>query len=546
MDDCLNYEQTQRFSNLILDYINQKSSLSSFYHRFPDSQNFKSQILEKQAQYNNEHRAVLVDVLNRQYQGFKVSDSTQNHIDALHQENTFTITTGHQLNLFTGPLYTFYKIITVLKTCEQMKSRYPQYNFVPIFWLASEDHDFEEINHFYFETQKIKWSKKASGAVGELETDGLKSVLEIFDKALPQTESANQLKGLFREAYLNHKSLSQASIYLYNNLFGSKGLVVLEPNQKPLKSCFKHQIKAELLQQTTFKKVNLTSKALKAKNYHEQVTPREINLFYKDKNLRERLILKNGTYFVNSTQLAFSKEEILKEVKNNPEKFSPNALMRPLYQEVLLPNLSYVGGAGELAYWLQLKSTFNSFDVPFPLLQMRNSALLLSGKTKGKLERLNLDINDLFQSKIELKNQQTRKISEIDIDFSSQKTHLSKQFEALYKIAEQTDKSFLNAVAAQEQKQHNGLDKLEKRLLKAQRRKLADEIDRSVRLQDKLFPKGQLQERIINFSELYLTYGKQFISLLYTEFEPLEFKFSIIKLETKLSSINHKLVSNCI
>ncbi len=546
MDDCLNYEQTQRFSDLFLDYINQKSSLYSFYNRFPNPNNFKSQILEKQTQYNNEHRKVLVDALNEQYQSITISDCTQKHIDSLSHDNTFTVTTGHQLNLFTGPLYTFYKIITVLKTCEQMKSQYPKYNFVPIFWLASEDHDFEEINHFYFKDKKIDWTKNASGAVGELDSDGLDSVFEVFEKKLPETQLANQLKELFEDAYLKHKTLSQASIYLYNKLFGSKGLVVLEPNHKALKSCFKDQIKAELVEQKTIKEVTTTSKSLKKQNYHEQVTPREINLFYKEDNLRERIIFKDDKYYVNSTKLEFSKNEILNEVEQYPEKFSPNALMRPLYQEVLLPNLSYVGGAGELAYWLQLKSTFNSFDVPFPMLQMRNSALLLSEKTKRKLNKLNLKVEDLFQSTIDLKNQQARKISKIDIDFSSQKKHLSEQFEALYKLAEQTDKSFLNAVAAQEQKQHNGLDKLEKRLLKAQRRKLNDEIDRSVKLQDKLFPQGNLQERIANFSELYLTYGEDFISLLYDEFEPLDFSFSILKLETKPDSLNHKYISNCV
>ncbi len=546
MDDCLNYEQTQRFSNLFLDYINQKSPVSTFYNRFPNLQNFAAQIHEKQSQYNQKHRAVIVEVLNEQYQDFDISKETQNHIDQLSQKNTFTITTGHQLNLFTGPLYTFYKIITVLKTCEQLKVQYPDCSFVPLFWLASEDHDFEEINHFQFKNKTISWPQKASGAVGELNTDGLKSVFETFEDALPKTQLAEELKNLFQQAYLKHKTLSKASIYLYNHLFGSRGLVILEPNHEKLKACFKNQIRTELLEQITYKEVSQTSENLKSQNYHEQVTPREINLFYKDKNLRERLILKDGKYFVNSTQLEFTKDEILNKVESHPEKFSPNALMRPLYQEVLLPNLSYVGGAGELAYWLQLQSTFKSFDVPFPMLQMRNSAVLLSEKTNDKLDKLKLKISDLFQPAIDLKNQQVKKTSKIEIDFTPQKKHLSKQFKALYKLAEQTDKTFLNAVAAQEKKQHNGLDKLEKRLLKAQRRKLSDEIERSIALQNKLFPKQNLQERIVNFSELYLTYGNDFIKILYERFEPLKFTFSILNLHTKPKSLNQKFVSNCV
>jgi len=546
MTDCISYEQTKRFKSLFIDYIDQDPKTYPFYNLFPSMDNFKAQIENKRLNYEPGHRELVVKQLQNQYSNFKLSLSTKKNINYLLDENTFTITTGHQLNLFTGPLYTFYKIISVINSCKILNKEYSAYKFVPVFWLASEDHDFEEINFFNIHSSKFSWDKEVSGAVGEISTEGLESVFKNFKSILPKGKSADELMSLFKSTYLEHNSLSEASIFLYNYLFGEEGLIVLEPNHNNLKSTFKSFIKKEVLEKVTFESVNKTSQDLKDLNYHEQVTPREINFFYKTDNLRERIIFKDDRYYINKTDISFSKDEILFEIESNPDRFSPNSLLRPLYQEVLLPNLSYVGGAGELAYWLQLKSTFNEFDVIFPMLQMRNSVLVHSEKTRNKLEKIGRSPKELFQSEIDLKNLHTKEISEINIDFSVQKKHLEEQFKALYKLAEQTDKSFLNAVAAQETKQKNGLDKLEKRLLKAERLKLKDELNRLILLQEKLFPNGNLQERYVNFSDLYLTYGDSFKSFLLENLDPFNYKFLLIELSTSPKSIPDKFTTDCI
>ncbi|MBT8260559.1 MAG: bacillithiol biosynthesis cysteine-adding enzyme BshC, partial [Bacteroidia bacterium] len=213
-----------------------------------------------------------------------------------------------------------------------------------------------------------------------------------------------------------------------------------------------------------------------------------------------------------------------------PERFSPNVIVRPLYQEVILPNLCYIGGGGELAYWLQLKSYFKTEDATFPILLLRNSVLLISSKQKQKLEKLDLTYLDIFKKQNLLINQYVKKISEINIDFSEQKEHLKNQFKALYKIAEKTDQSFLGAVSAQERKQIKGLENLEKRLLKAQKRKLKDTTERIINLQNQLFPNQSLQERQANISELYLKYGEQLIQQLVLNLQPLKSEFLILEL----------------
>ncbi|MAM18790.1 MAG: hypothetical protein CME35_07450 [Gramella sp.] len=240
------------------------------------------------------------------------------------------------------------------------------------------------------------------------------------------------------------------------------------------------------------------------------------------------MILRDGRYYVHETEINWSREELLKELEDHPERFSPNVVMRPLYQEVILPNLCYIGGGGELAYWFELKKYFEAENITFPILLLRNSALLQSRKQNDKRKKLHIELKELFLKQHELINRKVREISNIDINFDPQKEHLVAQFEKLYNLAEQTDPTFLSAVKAQEVKQLKGLDNLEKRLLKAQKRKLKDEVERISKLQNELFPNRSLQERQVNFSEYYDEYGPVLIDTLLQELKPLDFNFKII------------------
>ncbi|HNQ27306.1 MAG TPA: bacillithiol biosynthesis cysteine-adding enzyme BshC [Aquaticitalea sp.] len=524
------YSETRYFSSLICDYLVQKEHLKPYYNRFSSIENFKGQIKEKQKSYDHTYRDVLTNALMVQYEGFDVSPHTLANIKLLNDRTTYTVTTGHQLNLFTGPLYFFYKIISAINLCKALKTSYPDYDFVPIYWMASEDHDFEEINFFNFKGKKVQWNREASGAVGGLDLDGLDLVYDVYASQLDKSKNAETLKDLFKSAYLEHADLASATRFLVNALFKDHGLVIVDGNDLCLKRLFVPYIQNELVDQLSFDKVTETNEKLSKleKGYKIQVHPREINLFYIKGNLRERIVEKNGLYEVLHTGLRWDKDELLQEVAQHPDRFSPNVILRPLYQEVILPNLCYIGGGGELAYWLQLKSNFEAQNVVFPILLLRNSVLVVSQKQKVKLEKLGLSVADLFLSQNDLMDKITKALSDINIDFSSQKAQLKKQFQDLHQLAEQTDKSFKGAVAAQETKQIKGLEHLEQRLLKAQKRKLSDILERAKALQDELFPRQGLQERNVNFSEFYLEYGKAFISKLTDNLQPLKEEFLVL------------------
>lgn len=529
------YAETGYFSKIICDYLDEKSSLQPFYGQFPTLEAFEDQIKAKES-FSQEQRAVLVESLEQQYKSVSKSVKTAEYIALLNKSSTFTITTGHQLNLFTGPLYFLYKIIHTIKLSDRLKKEYPEYDFVPIYWMATEDHDFDEINYFNLNGKKVQWNRSDvtdndKGAVGELSTEGLDAVHEQLCAQLGTSERAQKICELFKETYLGHDNLADATRYLANELFSEYGLVIIDAAAASLKRGFIPMMEEELTKQTSFKTVQQSTEKLEKLSYDIQVSPREINLFYLQDGLRERIIERDGSYFVHDTQMQFSKAEILEELKNHPERFSPNVIMRPLYQEVVLPNLCYIGGGGELAYWLELKAYFEAVDVPFPLLMLRNSALLMTEKQLGKANRMEISIADLFQENNDLVNRRIRRISNIEIDFSPQKEHLVKQFEDMYAIAQQTEESFLGAVKAQEVKQLKGLDHLEKRLLKAQKRKLSDEVNRLSKLQLELFPQENLQERIANFSQFYTEYGENLIPVLMDALDPVNKSFTVVVFE---------------
>jgi bacillithiol biosynthesis cysteine-adding enzyme BshC len=526
------FKDTRYFSSLICNYLDEENHLKPFYHRFPTLENFNEQIEEKQLSFEHSNREVLVKQLMLQYEGLKIPSLTLTNIDLLKHRTTFTVTTGHQLNLFTGPLYFFYKIISAINLCKELKEAYPENNFVPIYWMATEDHDFEEINYFNFKGKKVQWSRDASGAVGELNLDGLDSVYEVFASQLDKSTNAEKLKQLFKSTYLEHKNLTDATRFLVNELFSIYGLVILDGNDTELKRLFIPYIEDELFNQTSFEKVSQTNQKLNetSNNYKIQVQPRDINLFYIKEGIRERILETDGAFGVLDTDIRWTKDALLKEVNERPQGFSPNVIMRPLYQEVILPNLCYIGGGGELAYWLQLKSNFEAQNVTFPILLLRNSVLLITKRQKEKLQKMNVSIEDLFLNQEDLMTKVTKQISDIEIDFTPQKELLKKQFRDLYTLAEQTDTSFIGAVSAQETKQIKGLENLEHRLLKAQKRKLEDYLERVRVLQDELFPRQSLQERNMNFTEFYLEYGGEFISKLMHQLEPLKGDFMILEM----------------
>lgn len=508
---------TRAFSPFFIDYIQQKETLNPFYHRFPVLQNFNDQISEKKSTFPQEHRDVLVDSLQKQYEGLSTSPAVEKNILLLRDSKTFTVTTGHQLNIFTGPLYFIFKLVTVINTCRQLKMQYPGYNFVPVYWMASEDHDYEEIKYFRLYGKKYVWNTHQTGAVGRFDTTGLDALV-------------NEVPGdtsVFREAYTRHKKLGAAVRCYINLLFGSEGLIVIDADDRALKSQFTDVMKQDILQNVNKEIVDNTNMSLESLGYKAQVFCRDINLFYLTDGLRSRIEKQGDQYKILDSNLSYSTEEIEKLITDEPEKFSPNVILRPLYQEMILPNLAYVGGPAEVIYWLQLKAVFNRFQTPFPILMPRNVGMVMDHEIALKFSKTGLESKELFEEKNYLFNHWVLKHSPRNLTVGTERIEISKIFESLGIRAESIDKTLVPFVGAEGKRALNSLEKIERKLLRAEKRLHADKLRQIEAVKDALFPAGALQERTDNFLNFYQR-DPDFIKKLLNTFDPFDFKFNIL------------------
>lgn len=515
----LPFEKTNSFTPFFLDYVNQKKSLQPFYNKYPTLENFKSQIEEKSTGYAAQTRKVLVSSLKKQYEGITIHESVQTNLSLLAEKNSFTITTGHQLNIFTGPLYFIYKIVTVINACKKLKAEFPDYNFIPVYWMASEDHDYDEIKYFKLYGKKYTWETQQQGAVGRFHTKEFASLLNTIPGNIE----------LFRKAYTSNITLASATRQYVNELFASEGLIILDGDDKSLKNLLKSVIREDVFNHSTKALVDKTNAELESLGYKPQIFCRDINFFYLENGIRNRIEQKGEFFEVIDSQIKFTHQELEQLIENHPEKFSPNVILRPLYEEIILPNLGYCGGPAEVIYWLQLREVFTHFTTPFPILLPRNFGLVIDTPTFRKIEKSSLELEEFFLEKNYLFNHYILKESREKLTVSEERTQILQQFEKVKQQAEKVDSSLSPLVAAETRRLVKSMDKIEQKLLKAEKRKQSDKLRQIEAIKDTLFPNGSLQERSDNFLNFYQQ-DPDFIKKILQCFEPFDLRFNVLYL----------------
>lgn len=518
------YTDTGRFSKLVLDYLNKADHLQPFYHRFPDLDAFEPQMAQKAKSF--EHRAALTEALRGQYNS--PSAHTEKLIERLGKDHCFTVCTGHQLCLFTGPLYFVYKIVSIINLADKLRQKYPGKDVIPVFWMASEDHDFDEINHLHLADEKISWESGQAGAVGRMQLDGIEEALDEVARLLGDSSFADDALEMLRAAYSQSQNLSEATRKLVHSIFGEEQLLVLDGDDPKLKSLFAPIMQQELKEQFSFAEVTKTSRAL-SEHYNMQVTPREINLFYLGDQMRERIVFDEENFKVIHTDISWTPDEMEQELEKYPERFSPNVVLRPLYQETVLPNLAYVGGGGELSYWFQLKGVFDRAEVPFPILMLRNSVMWITRAESKKIDQLDIPVSAFFGNREKLVQETVRERSEQDLSLDAKRDQVNAMFEEISERAASIDPTLRKMVLADGARTANSLNRIEKRLVKAEKARQEVVVRRIQAVFQKLFPGDGLQERHANFFEFYEKYGPEFLEVLFRELDPLDFRFTIIE-----------------
>jgi bacillithiol biosynthesis cysteine-adding enzyme BshC len=514
---------TGQLHPLAKDYLENPSQLSEFLSFAPSLEGIRE--AKNKRKNFNVNRILLCDSLEGHYKRLDAeffnrdeNKAVKANIELLRQENTFTITTGHQLNIFTGPLYFIYKIISAISYADLLKEEFPDCHFVPVYWMASEDHDFEEINHIHLFGKSLKWEAEVGGPVGRMSPGGIRTLLDQLSELINRQAEGQKLMGIFTKAYTEYPTLSLATTYIVNALFKSDGLVIIDADDAKLKREFIPVFKADILTNKFFAVINETKGKLS--KYSLPVNPREINVFYFAPGARMRIVKDGETYKADGHK-SWSETELMQELDEHPENFSPNVVLRPMYQETILPNLAYIGGNNEIAYWLELKSAFDLQGTFFPQLLIRDSALWIGKRFAKDMESFGIAAVELFLPLRELK-QVFYKKNELHHPAEEVLTSLAEQYELL----KEKIKGSPSDLAALVVKQANEHQKELKRLSKEIQRKKEEGNEKSLGKLDKLyasvFPENSLQERHDNFIPYYLQYGDGFFKVLKDNFNPLE------------------------
>jgi len=497
----VNYQTTLevKLPTLLADYFAEERGLDQFYHYKPSLAGLTLAASDRSSRSFD--RSVLVEVLREQALNSAYSTQrTLDQINALLSERCMTITTGHQLCLYGGPLYFFYKILSAIKLCEQMGAEDVQ--ALPVFWMASEDHDFEEVNHIHLGHKKITWTTESGGPVGKLELQNLGEFREAVKNELYQNPTYRNTLHELDTIFADGKTLGEATRDFVYWIFADMGVVVIDADDPRLKKRFAPTIMKELVTSFSFEALTKVNAKLESKSYPIQVNGREINLFWIKDGLRERILKTDLGFKIASGKFEWTHQELLTIAEQNPEYFSPNVILRPVYQEVLLPNIAYVGGPGELSYWLQLSEVFNELNLRMPSLVLRDMVLLLDDKAKKIINQLSIRYSDLSRPKDSLFDDIVRQKGDHDQVMQDAISELESILDKLITDIHLLEPALEVSAKSEKTRILNRLEVLRKKMFRNRKRSFQVDEDRIAALYSITMPEGVPQERHYN----WLTY----------------------------------------
>lgn len=466
-------------------------------------------------------RPLLVEELLDQYASLPEAERARAQVRKLAESNTWTVITAHQPGLFTGPLYFIYKICSTINLSRQLNIHYPDQHIVPVFIVGGEDHDFAEINHTRIGGQRISWEQATGGSVGALSTDSLKPVLEQLEALIGREYTPGDILRRIRRAYTEYAHYGQATVALVHDLFRETELVVANPSRPAFKRAFLPYMAREIFEQLSQPLIEEAQARIVAAGYKAQAFARDINLFYLQPGRRDRIIYQDGKYSILGETELYTPDAFRKLLHDHPERFSPNVVMRPIFQELIFPNLAYIGGGGEIAYWLERKAQFAAFGLNFPMLIRRNSVLWINRKQVRQLERIQLPYRALFRKADLIIRDYVAHHSHNDLSLNPELAQLASLFNSISLKAKAIDPTLEKAALAEHTRQQKIIEQFESRLRRIEKKAFTEAVSLIRELKEALFPGDGLQERKDNFLNVYLETGPALLDILIEALDPL-------------------------
>ncbi|MBZ0204284.1 MAG: bacillithiol biosynthesis cysteine-adding enzyme BshC [Ignavibacteria bacterium] len=550
------FSKLPNFNNLYLDYISgieeDNAKLKPFFNSFyRDNEEFFKVIDDKVHSYSTSRyfdKNVLIDILKRQNVTFGGDEHTAGNIELLKSDNTFTVVTGQQVSLYTGPLYTILKTITAIKLAKDLKERFPQFSFVPVFWLESEDHDIDEANHIYLTNKQNELvrvgfdndgspddesAKKNTVPVGGMKFDEMiNSINEQLRSNLLDTDFKDKVMTLITGHYKEGNDYKTAFAGLMNDLFRGYGVVFIDPSDHEVKRLLTPVFEKELTSSPKLCETIITTSAELEKNYDLQVKPKVINIFFLHNG--NRLLIEprdGGKFALKNSKRRFEGEELLNILQESPELFSPNVVLRPICQDYLLPTVAYVGGPGEISYFAQFKPAYKHYDITMPVIFPRISATIIEGKILKFMNTFNVKLEDIFHHNF-LVSKVVEKLSEVKVDDEISKyiDDLNKIFYDMRNMTVKVDQTLLNTVDNLKEKTKQSLEIFKGKLINSQARKSESTTTQIDKVTNNVYPNHNLQERVFNIAYFLNKYDDAFIKKFFHETDALNFNHQVIEL----------------
>lgn len=522
------YAQLGLWSHTDLAYIQHDPALEPFIAYSPDLNSVPG-LIQNRRQFDTD-RALLWHVIQKQYAllGLEVPVTEEVILDP----DTFTVTTAHQPVLLTGPLYHIYKIASTIHLAQVLSQLGHGIRCLPVFVIGGEDHDWAEVNHLHLFGRPYQWERAASGPCGRLSLDGLDVLVEQVKVLFTSSPFGNDIHQILDAALSKATTYAQFHHLLLHALFGHQGLIILNMDDASLKKAFLPWMEKELREQFSYTYVTPTQSALEKAGFKPQAYCRPINLFYMAEGLRERIEPTENGFVRIESQISYTKDALLKELHDVSERFSPNVIMRPLYQEYILPNLAYIGGGGELAYWIERKAQFEAAGIHYPMLIRRNSLLLIDSGTTAQMEKAGLTPDDILLDADILTKTYLLRNSQVDTAYDTELEWIKSAYEKLASKALKLDPTLATAIEAESSRQLKQFEQLGSRLLRAEKQLQENNLRKVQKIKEKLFPENGLQERHENFLPFYALYGPKWIDMMIELCNPFREEFILAELGT--------------
>ena len=541
----INFKHIPGSTKLFLDYIDNFEKLHRFYKYNYRNKEHVIEKFQKTVSTPNKFNDELSSIISEQYSSLNPSAKTKKNISLLKNKETLAVITGQQLSLLGGPLYTFYKIITAIKLANHLSERYDNYNFVPVFWLEGDDHDFEEVRSVNIlnesnELVKISYNDDVieedinRGSVGQIKFKaGINNFLSQLEHLLKTSEFKAKIIAHLKNYYQEGKTFKDSFRELLFSFFDPYGLIIFDPQDKKVKELLRPIFNKEIAEFRNHTQSLVNISAALEEGYHAQVKIRPINLFYNYDEGRYLIEPVESEFRLKGKRKKFTFEEIQGLIETEPEKFSPNVLLRPICQDYLFPTAFYVGGPSEIAYFAQVLPLYEFYNIDPAIIYPRSSATILEKTIKSILDKYDLGITSLFADPDKLKNQILSSISNQSLEeiFNASKVKIDLVFDELKEILFGIDRTMNDVVSKYRTKVLAYLDEINSKAFEAQKKRHEIALRQIDKAAINIFPNMNLQERELSFYHFANKYDLEFFKKIFDELTINKFEHQIIEIE---------------